>query len=453
MLGTLALVCFLAACTDRSETAADRSAVAEEMEKALQNTLLQAWYPQAIDRECGGFLTDFNHRMEPDGPADKFLVHQARHVWTTAEAARFYPEEDSLYLSLADHGFTFLRDRMWDEEHGGFFSDVDCEGPVPTNSSGEFLKRAYGQSFAIYGLATYYEASGNKEALQLAQDAFRWLDAHAHDPEHGGYFQFISRDGEPYREGYEGTPPKDQNSTLHLIEAFTELYKVWPDPVLEDRLHELLRIMRDTLVVDRQYLTLFAQADWTPVSYRDSSEAVREANYNLDHVSFGHDIEAAYLMLEASEALGLENDTTTLRTAKSMADHTLRNGWDRGTGGIYDAGYYPNEEGPITIIEETKNWWAQAEALNTLLLMADRFPEDEMQYYDRFQTQWGYIKENLIDWEHGGWYAGGIDKQPDVKTAPKGHRWKAAYHETRSLMNCIQRLRGEDNASSADAQL
>src|SRR5690606_28978301 len=106
------------------------------------------------------------------------------------------------------------------------------------------------------------------------------------DPVYGGYFNYTERDGTPLREGFEGTPPKDQNSSIHLLEAFTELYRVWPDPVLRDRLEELLVLIRDTLRVDPGHLTLFASADWTPVSYRDASEAVREANHYFDHVSF-----------------------------------------------------------------------------------------------------------------------------------------------------------------------
>ena len=123
-----------------------------------------------------------------------------------------------------------------------------------------------------------------------------------------------------------------------------------------------------------------------------------------------------------------------------MVDHALKNGWDPG-GGFYDEGYYFRDRDGISIIRDTKNWWAQAEGLNTLLLMADLFPEDEQRYYDKFVTMWNYIDRNLIDHEHGEWYSGGIDKQPELKTALKGHIWKACYHQYRSLENCLKRLR------------
>lgn len=443
-LAVVLLAASMAACgTDAPDAPAERPALAGEMEDVLREQVLDPWYPRAIDEEHGGFLSDFNDRWEPDGPHDKFIVTQARHTWTTARAARFFPEADAHYLPMAAHGFEFLRDVMWDDTHGGFVGTVSREGAVQANGSGDRVKRAYGNAFAIYGLAAYHAASGNEDALQLAQDAFRWLNEHAHDPVHGGYFQFMARDGTPFRNGYGGTPPKDQNSSIHLLEAFIELYHVWPDPTVRDRLREMLHVVRDTLVTDTAYLTLFTRADWTPVSYRDSSQAVREANYRLDHVSFGHDVETAFLILEASEALGIERDTT-LRVAQSMVDHAIRNGWDEATGGLYDGGYYPSEDAPIDIVRTSKAWWAQVEALNAFLLMARLFPDAEIPYDDYFRQQWTYVKEYLIDWEHGGLYRGGLDEEPDAKTASKGGIWKAAYHETRSLMHSIERLRSHE---------
>src|SRR5690606_18141092 len=154
---------------------------------------------------------------------------------------------------------------------------------------------------------------------------------------------------------------KDQNSSIHLLEAFTELYRVWPDPRVKARLMEMLHLIRDTITTEKGYLTLFLHPDWTPVSFRDSSHQTIEEHHNLDHVSFGHDVETAYLMLEASHVAGLHDDTLTLRIAKRMVDHALENGWDTVAGGFYDAGYYFADQKGITITRETKNWWTQAE--------------------------------------------------------------------------------------------
>ncbi len=214
-----------------------------------------------------------------------------------------------------------------------------------------------------------------------------------------------------------------------------------PNNLLRQRLQEMLLLIRDTMVNPKGYLGLFFMPDWTPISFRDSSEAIILKHRNLDHVSFGHDVETAYLMLEASHLLGIKNDTTTMRVSKSMIDHALKNGWDNKTGGFYDEGYYFKNKSGITIIKDSKNWWAQAEGLNTLLLMSDHFPNDEQQYFQKFQQQWKYVQKYLIDHVHGDWYQGGLDKEPDQKTNLKGHIWKGNYHQLRALVNCVLRLR------------
>jgi len=429
-------------CAGRQETDEQRrAAIADHMETILEHEMLARWYPLVVDSVSGGYLTDFDYCWEPDGPQTKMIATQARHIWTTARAAGF-TGDTARYVPLAAHGFRFLRDRMWDREYGGFYNLVNRAGEVIPDNDGEIRKLAYGNAFAIYGLAAYYRVSGDGAALHLAQEAFQWLEDHSHDPDYGGYFQFLRRDGQPFPDGFGGTPPKDQNSSIHLLEALTELYQVWPDDLVRKRLTEMLRLVRDTMIHPRGYLQLFFQRDWTPVSYRDSSAAVRETHYNLDHVSFGHDIETAYLMLEASHVLGVGNDSTTLRIGKKMVDHALQNGWDTRAGGFYDRGYYFPGADTLTIIRDTKNWWAQAEGLNSLLLMSDLFPADPWEYYQKFLTQWHYVDTNLIDHRYGGWYSGGLDKELDLRTAKKSHIWKGAYHTVRAMVNCIQRLQG-----------
>jgi len=147
-------------------------------------------------------------------------------------------------------------------------------------------------------------------------------------------------------------------------------------------------------------------------------------------------------MLEASHVLGIKNDTITMRIAKHAVDHALQNGWDNRVGGFYEEGYYFKNKESITIIKNSKNWWAQAEGLNTLLSMADTYPNDNNQYYQKFLLLWQYVQTYLIDHKHGDWYEGGLDKEPGKATAQKGHIWKATYHNFRSLDNCIKRLRG-----------
>ena len=330
---------------------------------------------------------------------------------------------------------------MWDKINGGFYTLVDRMGHVKDSTS----KFTYGNAFGIYASATWYRVAGDTNALQLAKDGFWWLEKHCHDPVYKGYYQHLQPNGTPVKRtaavastsdlGY-----KDQNTSIHLLEAFTELYSVWPDPLLHRRLEEMLLLIRDLITTPKGNLVLFFQPDWTPVSFKDSSEEVILKHHNLDHVSFGHDVETAYLMLEASHVLGLKNDTTTRTIAKRMVDHALQNGWDNKTGGFFDEEYYFKNKTGITITNNGKNWWAQAEGLNALLLMADLFPNDPAHYYEKFKLMWQYIQTYLIDHEYGDWYDEGLDTRPDRKTALKGQAWKEVYHQLRSLSNCIQRL-------------
>jgi mannobiose 2-epimerase len=147
-------------------------------------------------------------------------------------------------------------------------------------------------------------------------------------------------------------------------------------------------------------------------------------------------------MLEASHELGVKNDNKTMEVAKRMVDHAINNGWDSQVGGFYDEGYYFKNMQKISIIRDTKNWWAQAEGMNTLLLMADHFPDDPNHYFEKFKKQWDYIQVYIIDHENGDWFEGGLDKEPQKKTALKGHIWKTTYHQFRALSNCVKRLRG-----------
>lgn len=435
-------VTMLLACRS-SEVNQERLRLADEIEHSAQTELLDKWYPAAVDTLHGGFLSAFTFDFQPAENQNKMIVTQARHVWTTAKAAMAYPGSGH-FLKASAHGATFLKDIMWDKTHGGFHTLVDRQGNVISTSNEQ--KTAYGNAFGIFGLSAYVMASGDSAALSLAKKAFMWLEEHSHDPVYKGYFQHLRRDGTAIKR-YASVPStadlgyKDQNSSIHLLEAFTELYQVWPDPLVAERLKEMLVLIRDTITTEKGYLTLFLQPDWTPVTFRDSSEEVIMKHHNLDHVSFGHDVETAYLMLEASHVAGIKDDSVTLRIAKKMVDHALLNGWDSVAGGFYDEGYYFRNKPGITITRDTKNWWAQAEGLNTLLLMADLFPDDDQKYFEKFKLMWNYIDHNLIDHEHGEWYAGGIDKQPDMKTALKGHIWKASYHQYRSMENAVKRLR------------
>ncbi len=437
----LLLFLILSCSGPKKKTVDPNEKIRAELSESLNKKLLDVWYPRTIDSISGGFLSDFDYKWDMKGPQNKMIVTQSRHIWTCSSVAEFYPEKKTHYLKIAGHGFQFLKDKMWDPKLGGFFNLVEREGNVLKSGKTErIMKDAYGNAFAIYGLSTYVRVSGDTTALSLAKKAFLWLDRHSYDPQFGGYFQFLEADGTPLKSGLNGVPPKDQNSSIHLLEAFTALYQVWPDPLVKERLLMMLYLIRDKITHPKGYLQLFLNADLTPVSYRDSAEDVRKKHRQNDHISYGHDVETAFLMLEASEVAGLKNDSITLRKAKKMVDHSIETGWDKTVGGFYEAGYYFRNQEKVTIINDTKNWWAQAEGLNSLLMMADLFPADPHNYKLLFLMQWDYIKIYLIDHEHGDWYAGGIDKEPGQKLAMKAQIWKCNYHNSRSLMNCLKRL-------------
>ena len=435
----LALLCV--SNTVAQEIPTTEAQILQQMKFQATSQLMDKWYPLVVDDKDGGYYSEITFDFKIGANQNKMIVTQARNLWATSKAALFY--KDSSFLAYADHGFEFLKSKMWDAEHGGFYDLVNKKGVPIQNKRPQ--KTAYGNAFGIYGLAAYYKASGNQDALDLAKKTFYWLEENSHDKVYKGYYQSLELDGTPIKRdtSFSSTSEigyKDQNSSIHLLEAFTELYHVWPDELVKQRLEELLVLIRDTIVSEDHYMNLFFMEDWTPLSFRDTSKETIAKHYYLDHVSFGHDVETAYLMLEASEALEREDHQYTLEIGKAMVDHALENGWDNKLGGLYDGGYYYEGSNSLEIVNSDKNWWSQAEALNTLLLMDSYFPEDEHQYKQRFKELWIYVDSYMLDHTHGGWYEWGLDRRPNSRKNPKGHIWKATYHHYRALLNCISAL-------------
>lgn len=443
---TSALFLFLlSSCgnSGKSSRKNDLLPVADEMEKLLMENNMPQWYPRVIDYEYGGYLSDFDYKWQQTDQQDKMIVTQARHVWTCSKMYAF--TGDTIYLAYAKHGYKFLRDVMWDKEYGGFFNLVTREGkPINEGNNPCIRKNAYGNAFGLYALAAYYKASRDPEVIEMAKKTFSWLEKGSHDAKFGGYFQFLDQDGTPSKEGMQFIPPKDQNSSIHIMEALTELYQVWPDELLRQRLDEMFLLIRDVIVNDRGSLQLYMTETLTPISLQDSSKKTHERMYFLDHMSFGHDVETAYLLMEAAEALNIKDKRTPV-ICKKMVDNAMNYGWDAETAGVYDAGYFYKGEKEVTILRNSKNWWAQAETLNTLLIMSELYPYDPLDYSNRFLDQWKFIKDYLIDWEYGDWYSASIDREPLAKEDKKAQIWKGNYHTARSLMNCITRIRKAEN--------
>ena len=432
-LGAMSLVAGKASTTagaDLAPTAESYRRLADETEAALRRDVLGVWFPRAIDADKGGFHSDFARDWRPTRSGGKFSVFQGRMTWIAAETALRRPDLREQFLPYARHGIAFLADVLWDKEQGGFFWGVDDDGHVSPFYTDR--KHLYGMSFCIYGAAAAYQATKDPQALELAERAFRWIDAHAHDAPHGGYHEWLTRDGRPILGDPAAVRPelapvagfpvgyKSMNTHIHLLEAFTQLYDVWKDETLRARLEELLGVVRDKVAVDPGVLNLYFTPEWRPVA---------------DHDSYGHDVETAYLMLETEDVLGHGHDPKTERMARKLVDHALAFGWDEVHGGFYREGTSFGKA------EDTaKEWWAEVEGLNALLLMHEQYGQRSDVYFKAFQQQWRFIKEHQIDGEFRGFYmltaAGGA---PTIDT--KGSIWKAAYHDGRALLNVSERLR------------
>lgn len=443
---TLFVLPNLSAQTQQSVSKSD--SMITVFDHSLKDGVLDVWYPRMIDSVNGGYFSNATFDWKIPEHQPKMLVTQSRLIWTSSEAALFY--NDSTYTKFARHGFQFLTKHMWDNTHGGFFNIRSKTGTYTDEMYGN-TKTAYGNAFAIYGLTSYYKLTKDTVALNYARNTFLWLDKHSHDNVYGGYVDAMSEDGiwlskiktDSRELGASNGSLKDYNSTIHLMEAFTELYKVWPDSLVKTRLQEVLTIVRDTFVNKKGYLNLYFTDDWKLVSNRDSSQQVIRSRSWIDHITFGHDVETAFLLLEASYALGEKNDAATLKIAKKLVAHALANGFDQVSGGFYDEGYYLPGSNGITILSKNAQWWVQAEGLNALLLMSKIFPK-EKKYYQSYLKMWSYIDNYLIDKQHGDWYINGLNYNPEVIDAPKASVWKCNYHNGRALMNCIRMLKNEN---------
>ena len=426
-------------CGPKSKNQAAYLGVPSDQIEQQLNDLIDDWYPVSIDNVNGGYWTNFEYDWTRSEDQPKMLVTQARHLWTISSAIG----TSSDYIELkpaARHGFDFLKEKMWNAEMGGFDQYWHVEEP----SGFINFQQSYGNAFAIYALAAYADMSKDGNALTWLDKAVEWLDESAHDTEHGGYFNLISIDGLHVREldtaselvkahSWGQVGGKDQNSSIHLLEAFTMAYQVLPNALIKSRLEEMLLLVRDKMVHENGHLQLYFTHDWQPISHIDSSRQFIEDNLSLDHISFGHDIETAYLLVDASKALYGQTDSKTLRIAKNLVDHTLEWGFAPDYYGLYDKGYRFKGTADVEILDRRKVWWAQAEAWHALGLMASIFPEVE-KYQLAFKNMWQYIVTESIDHVHGGWYNYGLDISPDNAKDRKGHIWKSAYHDGRALM-------------------
>lgn len=444
--------------------------LADDVEANLTQHVLAKWFPATLDSEHGGFYQNFREDWSRDPKNDKGLVYQSRLTWIAAQAAMRYPAQSVQYRDAALRGLDFLESKLWDKEHGGFFWALDENGQP--ERGGE--KHVYGISFGIYAAVACYQATQEPRALALAKRAYEWLEIHAHDKRNGGYYEALTREGKPIlapaatpnagQNDFIGTHYgyKSMNTHIHLLEALTALYHAWPDARVRTRLQEVFTLVRDRIVVEPGCMNLFYTPAWRPIP---------------DHDSFGHDVETAFLLVEAAQELnrtqkvsqaevnhaepshaevnhaeanhaqenharvdtaGVDTaqDAKTWRAARQLVDHALDYGWDETNGGFYDSG---TAFGAPVVTD--KIWWVEAEGLNALLLMHEKYGHETFRYWQAFQRQWQFIRQYQTDNRYGGWFA---VVTRDGKPTPghiKSDQWTEAYHQGRALLVVSATLR------------
>jgi len=390
-----------------------------KFEKILTENIASFWYDKTIDRTNGGYTINFGLNGEPKGPGTKMIVTQARTVWLFSRMARAGYKK-SEYLEAADVGYRFLKNKMWDAENGGFYWEVDATG----NQKLKPRKHLYGQAFGLYALSEFYLASKRQDVLEFAERFFHLLEDKCHDKVHGGYIEFFDSDWTPAEEGSymgAGGELKLMNTHLHLLEAMTTFYRASKLPLARERLLELINIESNAVI--RKNLgacTDKYERDWTP-----------RLDGDFERVSYGHDIENVWLLIDACNAAGVSN-YPFMDLYYTLFNYSLRYGYDEVNGGFYDSGPF-NQPAD----RRNKVWWVQAEAMASALHMYR--VTGEPKYLSVFEKTSGFIENNMVDWANGEWHHY-ITPEGTIKGS-KASPWKAGYHNGRAMIECLEILK------------
>ncbi len=386
-----------------------------ELEEELHTRILGFWMKRTINGKHGGFVGEIKHDMTVNEDADKGLVLNARILWMFASAYRVY--KDQAYLTMAQRAYKELDGRFRDRANGGLYWMVSAAGePV------ESKKQVYGQAFAIYALTEYYRATGSSEALDWAKEIYLLIEKHAYDPAHRGYIEALAADWTQTDDlslsGKDLNERKSMNTHLHVLEAYTNLYRVWQPEGLRMKLADLIDIHLDKIVnADNHHFLLFFDDEWTSKS---------------GHISYGHDIEGSWLLCEAADVLGDEARIARVRAeALAMADATLAEGMDT-DGGVF------NEADGHGHLDDSKDWWPQAEAM-VGFLNAYQLTGNE-KYSQAARNSWTFIKTFISDPVNGEWHWQVTREGVPVSSHPKVNPWKCPYHNGRACLEGLERL-------------
>ncbi|MDO7850416.1 AGE family epimerase/isomerase [Hymenobacter convexus] len=376
------------------------------------------WLTNAVDERRGGFIGRMDSAGRIDPNAGKGSVLNARILWTFSALYRHTGRVE--YRPAATRAYQYLRTHFLNQEYGGLHWLVNAQGQ-PQDSR----QQVYALAFAIYGLSEYYRATQEPGALQASQQLFEWMEAHSYDAEHGGYFEALAPTGEQLDDqrlsDKDLNAPKTMNTHLHILEAYANLYHIWPEARLAERLRHLLQVF-ETHIVDAEagHLRLFFARDWTPVA---------------DLVSYGHDIEAAWLLPEAAEALG---DAALLARTNALAQRLAR----AAAAALLPDGSLPHELNRATQHQDLhREWWVSAEAM-VGFLHAYELTHDEAMLH-RSNGAWRFAQQHLLDLESGEWRWGVYDDYQPMREHDKIGFWKCPYHNVRACLEVSRRCKNQ----------
>ncbi len=378
------------------------------------NNILEYWKEYSVDQKNGGFLGQRNFYNKEISGASKGIILNARILWSFSAAGNFQENKELKYY--ADRAYEYLKHHFQDTSSGGVYWEIDAEGN-PVNKR----KQIYAQAFAIYALSEYYiftkEESGKEWALSL----FRLIEEHARDREYSGYFEAFQEDWSPIEDmrlsEKDKNSAKTMNTHLHVLESYTTLLKITGDKEVEEALESLTLLFLNKFYDDKnQHFQLFFDVHWN-----------REGNI----ASYGHDIEAVWLLFEAAKELknvALINRTRDLTVA--VAETFLKEAY------VPQAGVINEKDLDSGKTDSDRHWWPQAEAM-VGLDYAGKFSGDD-KFRDALLDIWEYTKNHIIDAENGEWHFRVDENNTPYQQEDKLGMWKCPYHNSRA---CIQIIR------------
>lgn len=385
-----------------------------EVKEELETNILPFWMTKMIDSVNGGFYGRIDGTGKVYKDAGKGCVLNARILWTFSSAFRIL--RDPGYLETARRAKDYLLDYFFDKRSGGVFWLLDHKGKMKDGK-----KQIYAQAFAIYGLTEYYRVTNDETCLTKAIDLFDLIEKYSYDDKLDGYFEAFSREWGSLDDlrlsAKDANEKKTMNTHLHILEAYTNLYRIWKNDHLKKQLHRLINVFTDKIVNSSTFnLNMFFDEEW---------------NDKTDLVSYGHNIESSWLIYEAAIVLGDETITGRVKSLSLKIAEASKRGIMADGGMIYENFFRSGH------IDTDRHWWVQAESvvgfLNAYVLSGKE------EYLNLSLSSWKFIHEHLVDRKNGEWYwSVNKDLQPNLKEDKAGF-WKCPYHDSRMCLEIIDR--------------